>query len=91
MEELIENLRLNNGEFVTAIVLLMSLLQEVSVRFDDPKFTESVNSARDFIKNVGIATRRPPGCRLDRFDELPPQLRAVVGEGWREFFNQPTS
>ena len=90
MPDLAENIRLNNGEYSTAIVLLMSLLQQVDKKFADPEFSESVKAAADFIKNTGIAARFPPGCRLDRFDELPAALRQVIGEGWREFFNQPT-
>ncbi len=89
-EELIQNIRENNGEFTTAIVLLMGLLQKLDAKLGDPVFTEAVNEAVQYIKGTGIAGRTPPGCVLPDFDNLPPGLRKVIGEGWRGFFDQPT-
>jgi hypothetical protein len=89
-EELIQNIRQNNGEFATAIVLLMSLIQKLDAKLGDPTFTQAVNEAKQYIKGVGIAGRNPPGCVLPGFENLSPGLRSVIGEGWREFFDQPT-
>lgn len=85
-EELLENIRRANGEFSAAIVLLVSLLQKIAVKLDDPAFTNSVELVKEHVK--GIPGRVPPGCRLPLLDELPEDLRNDLSQGWKDFFNQ---
>lgn len=89
IEELTRNLRENNGELVSAIVMLTSLLQKVAAKMNDDEFTAAVNTVRDHIKQIELPRRFPPGCRLTRFDELPAEVQTLLGNGWREFFDQP--
>ena len=88
LETLRANLRLNNGEVTTALALLLGLSQRIAEKLNDPELINSVNSVKAFIKGAGIAGREPPGCILPTFDNLPAELRGVLGEGWRTFFDQ---
>lgn len=89
IEELTRNLRENNREVVAAIVLLTSLLQKVAAKLGDNEIKDAVDTVKDHIKKTELPRKFPPGCRLKRFDELPAELQAILGAGWRDFFNQP--
>ncbi|MBV8857814.1 MAG: hypothetical protein JOZ02_12845 [Acidobacteria bacterium] len=88
IEQLVANLKANNGELVEAIALLTGVLQKVAAKLDDPDITAAVNAVKGHIKAVELPKRDPPGCRLRRFEELPEAAREVLGPGWRDFFNQ---
>jgi hypothetical protein len=88
MDELIENISKNNGEFSTAIALLVSLMQKLDAKLGDPNFSQAVTEVKAYVKGTDIAGREPPGCKIGRFDDLPPGVRGVLGEGWRDFFEQ---
>jgi hypothetical protein len=88
IEELTQNLKQNNGEITGAIVMLMSLLQKVAAKLNDPELTSEVNAVKDHIKAIEVPRRDPPGCRLSRFEDLPAEVQRALGEGWRGFFNQ---
>jgi hypothetical protein len=88
IEELAANLRVNNGELVETIALLAGALQKVATKLDDPEITAAVNVVKESIKGIGLPKRDPPGCRLNPFDQLSPAAQEVLGQGWRDFFNQ---
>lgn len=88
LDQLVANVKENNGEFTTAIALLVAVSQKIAAKLNDNELTDSVNAVKAFVKGTHIAGRTPPGCVLPGFDNLPPDLQGILGAGWKQFFDQ---